>query len=779
MANHRPKSLSELNNVYDKAMRAERAIKESSSLFSTPETNTPPASENIFEQLETKAAEAQKSQVFDPDITNIANDFLKRYAQPEKPKPAPKEIKRPAPSIQVYHTPVKEQKPEVPAEVPVAVRPQSAPVHKPASAIPPIESVQPAPVMPEVKEPVETIAPEVPAEIPAAVIKAPEIAAPAPKTPTVSKAPAARKAPAKTASSSRVDHTPRPNSRVRITSTERNELMEEYLRVMSDDDDEPSIRRPKFSFFKKKKKYDDEDYSEPTENIYEDDFGTDEDSAEEEIPVVPFDDSEVRYEDEYSNSPEDGFITEDDELPNEAMNLYDYIEADFDYEINDEYEEESEENFTEAEAVIQEATEEIPEEIQAEAYEAEEIMGEAQSLEEYTEETAEVVAYEAEEILSEETVAEEVIVPEEVSFEEAAAEEIVYEDNEAAEEIIPTEEEAVAVIAEEAQEVIYPEAPTAGMVFEDIFSVSDESKRSHTGGNWNEVFGEQSYEASEEAETQTEEAYMAYEENAQEEPEAYENIREEIPQENAEVAEEEPEEIAEDTDEEIEEEEAEPVKRNLAAKIIMSISIVLCVTIAFVSIFSSAVLGVDKGKIFSDNLRAFSATETVADLGINKGDLVITENTYAAADQLYVYAHETNGEYRIGKVTSTTTNLMGDYLYITQTSEGVKLINRDTSMGVITATYSGIGSVLSVICDYGIFIAIACAVFALALIICLVIIIRKQRRYEAAAAIYDNPDNFRNDDDDNSSDSDSDNNSDEYYSDYDTDGIEQGLFAEL
>ena len=67
MANHRPKSLSELNNVYDKAMRAERAIKESSTLLSTPETTPAPPSENIFEQLETKAAEAQKNQVFDPD----------------------------------------------------------------------------------------------------------------------------------------------------------------------------------------------------------------------------------------------------------------------------------------------------------------------------------------------------------------------------------------------------------------------------------------------------------------------------------------------------------------------------------------------------------------------------------------------------------------------------------------------------------------------------------------------------------------------------------------
>ena len=49
-----------------------------------------------------------------------------------------------------------------------------------------------------------------------------------------------------------------------------------------------------------------------------------------------------------------------------------------------------------------------------------------------------------------------------------------------------------------------------------------------------------------------------------------------------------------------------------------------------------------------------------------------------------------------------------------------------------------------------------------------------------AAAIYDNPDNFSNDSDEDDDDSHSDSDDDsEYYSDYDTDGIEQGLFADI
>lgn len=775
MANHRPKSLSELNNVYDKAMRAERAIKESSTLLSTPETTPAPPSENIFEQLETKAAEAQKNQVFDPDITNIANDFLKRYAQPEKPKAAPKEIKRPAPSIQVYHTPVKETKPEAPAEAPVAVRPQSAPVHKPASDIPPTESVMPKAVTPEVKEQTEFSAPEAPAVIPAPIVKAP--ATPKPEAPMKAEAPV------------RVDHTPRPAARVRITSTERNELMEEYLRVMSDEDDEPSIRKPKFSFFKKRKKYDEEPDLETAEELYEELDDSYEDSAEEEIPVVPFDNSDVQYEDEYSNSPEDGFITEDDEIPHEPMNLYDYIEADFDYSEDEEVAEEAQEITEEVIAFEEPEEGTYPTEPEEGTYPTEPEEGTYPTEpeegtyptepEEGTYPTEpEEIAVEVPEIIPQE-VSEEpeaAVYPEEitedVSDENTEAEEIVPVE----EEILPAEEEIVIPEEEEAEEVVYPEAPTAGMVFEDIFSVSDESKRSHTGGNWNEVFGEQLPEAEEVEEVipteETDETYAAYNEAENEESEAFEEA---IPLEEVAVI---PEETEEDyAEDDLQEEIAEPVKKNLAAKIIMILAIVLCFAVAGVSVFSSAVLGVDKGKIFSDNLRAFSATETVADLGINKGDLVITENIFAAENQLYVYAHETNGEYRIGKVTAVTTNLLGDYLYVSETSDGVKLINRDTSMGVVTATYPGIGSVLSVICDYGVFIAIACLVFAIALIICLVIIIRKQRRYEAAAAIYDNPDNFRDDDDDSTPDGDS--NNDEYYSDYDTDGIEQGLFVEL
>ncbi len=766
MANHRPKSLSELNNVYDKAMRAERAIKESSSLLNTPETETAPESENIFTQLETKAAEAHKNQVFDPDITNIANDFLKRYAQPEKPKAVPHEIKRPAPSIQsVYHSPAKEKQPEK-QDVSLSMgsglasdaKSQSAPVHKPSHTMPSTETVKP-----EVKSPEA----EIPTAQPTIIYQAPEENAEAPavmQTPTVSapvkvkEAPKVTQAPVNSEPQPTVDHTPRPApSRVRITSTERSELMEEYLRVMSDEDDEPSYKKPKFSFFKKKKKHEEAEESEESAGLYEE-MPEEEDTAEE-ISVVPFDPSGVKYTDEYSDAPEE------EVLKQEPMNLYDYIEADFDYEEDEaldmsfdvnaetpaetaeEIAEETEETMDEEYAITEEAETDTEE---TETVEAEEIVAEA--IEETTEsdEYPEAVTDETAEVTEEE-----VIYPAETDIEEA-------------EETVTPQEEAV-----------YEEAPTAGMVFEDIFSVSDENKRSHTGGNWNEVFGEETQEEAPEAEeviaeTAQEASEAEYSEYVHYEPaEAEETLAE-----TGEEAEE-----TEDTEEDEEtEEDFEAPKKRTFLKILMALAALFCLAGAGISVFLSAVIGVDTGELFSEKYRAFSVGETLTSISLNKGDLVITENTYAQTDEIFVYLNQNTNAYSFGKVTAISPNLLGDYLYIAQTEEGTQMINRDTCLGAVKATYGGIGSVLSVICDYGIFIAVALVIFAIALIVCLVILISRQRRYEEAAAIYDNPDNFDNNGDSDKDDSDSSNGNDddnEYYSDYDTDGIEQGLFVSI
>ena len=728
MANYRPKSLSELNNVYDKAMRAEKAIKEGSDLLSVPENEATPQNENIFLQLENKAAQAEKNQVFDPDITNIANDFLKRYSQPEKPKAVRSEIKRPAPSIQsVYHAPAKpkqEEKQDISLNLgndfASTVEAPAVPLHKPAPTMPAV----PQPPVVKVPAPVE-----VPKEA-----YAPDIQEPAPAESAHMSTPAEAAAPAAQVVSPEPESAPaeqvsapirKAPSRVRITSTERSELMEEYMRVMSDDDDEPSYKKSVFSFFKKKKK-NEEEFDEDEASLYEE-LPEDEDAAEEEIPVVAFDNSDVKYTDEYSDA------RAEETAPEEPMNLYDYIEADFDYD-------ESEEDDTLDVSLANTAGEEtLQEEIPAEET--------AEEYEEISEETPEEEITEEAEVISDET-----------------------DDAEEAEEVaevteLSEDEEDVVYPTEEAQDVIYPDAPPADMVFEDIFSVTDENKRSHTGGNWEEVFGadfsanhiEEAEEVIEEVIEETETESEAYIQESYEEYPEYEQATDDF---------------SEETEAEI-----KPRKGRGFLKFLMIFLCVISILLAGATVVVTSVASVNSGKLISDRYRVFSVAEDLNSIGLSKSDLVITENAYAHIDSLYVYSDENSDAFNFGKVTANTTTPSGDYFYVTESSSGVRLINRDNSMGVIIATYSGIGGVLSIICEYYIFIAGAFLIIAVAMIFCLIIISRKKSDSDST----DNETSYE-DEEDSYSGTDSDEEyeeEDEYYSDYDTDGIEEGLFSNI
>ncbi len=742
MSSHRPKSLSELNSVYDKALRAEKAIKESSSLLSTPETNEAKPTENIFLQLETKAAEAKKNQVFDPDITNIASDFLKRYAQPEKPKAAPKEIKRPAPTIQSVQPHVRKPKVEIKAEDSlnqgvVATTGVKASVHRPAHNVPTTDAFVTAPQTIVSAEPnIPAYAESIPAKEP--VVKASEVTAP------VVEAPAVRRTPVRTASAPKIDHTPRPDPRVRITSSERSELMEEYMRVMSDEDDEPSEKKSVFSFFRKKK-HDDYD-DEPVESIYED-FSEDEPSDDEEVPVVAFDSSNVRYEDEYSDAP----VAEKTAVEASPMNLYDYIEADFDYD-------EDEDGTLDISTTTFEK-----EEVATEEFYSEE---EAPSVESEADEVAETQVYPAEEendVLSEKVTAEpieEIIEPEVIEEAEIIeelvevqevieAEEITenQEYTQETEDILPTEEycEETADTAEETDEY----APPAEMEFEDIFSVSDENKRSFTGGDWGgtvppvAVPSYESYEAYDESDN----VFDGYEDYDDEE---YEDDNEEP---------------------------TEKKKGTLFVKILLVFFAVISLTLGAATLAADFILDVDSGNLISDTYRLFRAREDMPSFDISKGDLIVAKNTHVDKDNIYVYATDEN-TYSIGKVIENTDNALGELLLSTETSDGNQLIKRDSSMGVVVASYSTLGTVLSIVCNYGIFMAIAFIIIAIGLIVLLVIISRKNAdsdRYVEESSSGTDDDDY----DDDSNDSDEYEDDEEYYSEYDTDGIEQGLFSNI
>ena len=191
-----------------------------------------------------------------------------------------------------------------------------------------------------------------------------------------------------------------------------------------------------------------------------------------------------------------------------------------------------------------------------------------------------------------------------------------------------------------------------------------------------------------------------------------------------------------------------------------------------------AVIDVNSGKLISDKYRLYSVSENIDTLGLSAGDLVITENAYAHTDDLYVYTDSESGAYNFGKVKSSTSDILGDYLYMTESSDGISLVNRDNSMGVVIATYATVGSILSVICDYYIFIAGAMLILAVAMIVCLVLVSKKNSDTEPAFKADEDKNEYGDtDNDDSDTDTETDEDDGEYYSDYDTDGIEEGLFS--
>ena len=758
MANHRPKSLSELNHVYDKALKAQRAIKEGSRSLAPDEVPAPvqEPTQSIFDELSKQAAQTKKTEVYDSEIADIANDFLKRYAksEPRKAHSAPKELKRPAPSIQsLYHAPVKafeEPADDIPMNLQsdiafsdTAAITQSIPAVKPKTPEELMQEMTQRIILP-VEEPEEESAPEEIAETPQA--PAQPVIHTAPTQPHVAPsviAPAAR-----------------------MSSEERSDLIKEYLRVMSDDDDD--------EYFD-----DDDEYSKPKKGglwsrltkrrqIIEDEASAEynEDTEGEEYT----DDADMSadvyssYGEEQETYPHE---EEDEEAPvseDVPMSLSDYLEADFDYaddtqeDISSQEEETYEEEPFEEEVVAAEEYEEIPEEafnqepsqeeaviIPEEAYEVlptEEIQEDA---EEIIEEAIEIPVEEADEVLPESEDEEE---PEEIIPEEEAEEEeiiIPEEEIEPTEEIIPTEEHHAEETADD--------SPTAGMVFDDIFSVSDESKRSYTGGDWST--------------------------SPEDKPEA----QEEIPEDEA-------EEYYED---ETETETIRPVKavrpkkkRSLASKIILSlILIVLTACTALVSVIGS-VIAVDTGKLFSDGYRAFSATQDFSLSGVYAGDLVITEDSDQSIAQgdSFVYVNYDNKQFMVGKHRGNTYSITGETLIIAENEAGRVLVLVEDTLGTVKTTYSSLGRILGPISKNYIIIDAVLLVLIIAILLILIVPTLKKdnklsqdnTRQEAADEKEDSgaysAETSYEDSDEEEEDEDE---FDPY--DYDTDDIEEGLFS--
>lgn len=759
MANYRPKSLNELNQVYGKAMKAEKAIKEGSlNLTKKEDEHKENPSDNIFEQMQQQASANRKNEIYDADIANIANDFIKRFTESDKPKvdSTPKEIRRPAPSIKsLYHTPVQpkvDDEPNAPSQAQQAYyAPKAAAPERPKA---------PENITPVATQQVKTIEPEK---------AAPTIAE---STPVAE----SRAVPAKKTAQQIGAITPPAVSHrevspvVHITSTERSSLMEEYQRVMSDDyedeDDTYIEKKPKKrGLFSRKKKYRNEDEA-PFDSL---DYGEGEEKADDtsdEVPVTKFDSSNVKLSSEPSQYPAE----------EESMNLYDYIDADFDdeaYTAEDEtgdvYDSEEYEHLPMSQDDIDLAQKEVEEaspvssfsedialsQDESSQYPAEEMQEEAEAeIEAKAEIEAEIEIVPVEEVVAEEIVeatetqdaSEEVVIPEEV--EEEIAEEIAV-----VEEVAEAEEEAAETV--QPNEEVEDELPTAGMTFDDVFSVTDENKRSYNGGNLAEVLANNESDSDEEAQ---EDSY--YEDH--------------------------------DEDEAEEEEDAYSLKKKKGGKLTKAL---LCILI-FISLVCTAgaiaigsYIAPDTGKLFMEKYMAFTAKQDFSFIGVSAGDLVITDDsTYALEGDAFVYVNHDSQSFVMAKQSGSTIDAEGNELFIAENEAGRVLVLSEDTLGVITDTYSGIGAIISPISDNYIIIS---AVFLLIILVAILLLVipslKKGNKKVKASKSAPTPqypsedeekDSLAPSEEENVEDEDDDSDVEDF-DDFDPNGIEEGIFSEL
>lgn len=798
MANYRPKSLNELNQVYGKAMKAEKAIKEGSLSLTKEDDHKENPSDNIFMQMQQQASKAQKNEIYDADIANIANDFIKRFTESDKPKAdsAPKELRRPAPSIKsLYHTPVQpQQEPQTPAPI---VN-QGAPAPKTAAAVKPKspEIITPAVAMSQAQAANDNMPKAAQAPVEQSPVQ-PSFTAEAPQVVTKKATPVQNPVqnpvatPAQSPMASSMTHR-EVSPTVHITSTERSSLMEEYQRVMSDEDDDDTYleKKPKKrSLFSRKKKYREEneapfdslDYAEPVNNEQ-----PNEEFAED-VPVVKFDSTNVKLSDDTSEYPAE-------EKP---MNLYDYIDEDFESDDNDS---DLDENDDSADIDENDSLPMSQDDIDLAQKESENDTAHSYSQDISFSQDApfdgtadEVVEIEPESQIEEEAqeeVAEEeeVVAPEEIEEEEVI---LVSEEAEEEEEVIlapeEVEEEEILVPEEiEAEENIEPEEsqdedlPTSGMVFDDVFSVTDESKRSYSGGNWADVFTSEEDEVTEDdysqQEPSQEEVEGTYDENEDYNESYDENYDKE-----------EDEDESYDFNESLTYTPAPKKKGNAAKKILLSLLALICVALSLAVVFLGSYIAPDTGKLFLNKYRAFTCAQDFAFIGISDGDLVVTEDydSYASEGDAFVYVNHEFESFMMGKHSGSTTDSEGNVLFIAENEAGRVLVLREDTLGTIVKTYGGIGSAVSFISDNYILIV---AALLLIILVCILLMVipslkkpegkqnkksgkkiskrtnKKQSSTPAPTLQYQS-----SDEDDIDVDTD----------DFDPDGIEEGIFSEI
>lgn len=157
----------------------------------------------------------------------------------------------------------------------------------------------------------------------------------------------------------------------------------------------------------------------------------------------------------------------------------------------------------------------------------------------------------------------------------------------------------------------------------------------------------------------------------------------------------------------------------IAGRVILSIFLALLAVLGTGIIGINTVLGVNTGKTVFGEKFIFTATQNYTNSNILEGDLIVTEKRYANDGEVFAYINYTQQCFMFGKRNGNIVNDSGDVLFIAENDGERVLVLRDDTRGVVSATYPGIGRIVTLCTTY--FIPLIAAILILGLIIVLLL----------------------------------------------------------
>lgn len=165
-------------------------------------------------------------------------------------------------------------------------------------------------------------------------------------------------------------------------------------------------------------------------------------------------------------------------------------------------------------------------------------------------------------------------------------------------------------------------------------------------------------------------------------------------------------------------------------KVVLSIVLVLAISIGALATVFKTVVAVNTGKLVSDRYYVFTSYKDYTELGLSKGDLIVTEKKYAEEGEVFAYVDYSSRSFEFGRRTDSITKDDGEVLYVTEKDGSRTLVSRDDCKGVVWLTYGGRGDIVSFLTDNYVILVAAAVVISLAVILTFVLALRPKREDE-------------------------------------------------